>query len=378
MKAGLIGLGAIGAMHFKNISEGKIDGLELAGVFDERPPAPEKFPDAKIYKSLCEMFSDPDVDAVIIATPSFSHFELAKAALEAGKHALVEKPIALASADARELVKIAKDCGKICAVMLNQRTTPIYARIRELVASGELGRVNRASWFMTNWYRPQIYFSSSPWRGTWKGEAGGALINQSIHNIDIFTWIFGLPDTLRAWCKFGKYHDIEVEDEATACMEYAGGMTATFATCTGEFPGSNRFEIACDKGFLRAENGELFISRFESVADYTMNTKYMFGTPECVEITEKFDGNGEQHVGVLKNFVAAADCDGRLDFSAEEGYNSVCLANAMLLSAWTKSDVSFPFDDEKYARILSEKMRASKLRENPDTDFILDFQKSFR
>lgn len=150
------------------------------------------------------MFSDPDVDAVIIATPSFSHFELAKAALEAGKHALVEKPIALASADARELVKIAKDCGKICAVMLNQRTTPIYARIRELVASGELGRVNRASWFMTNWYRPQIYFSSSPWRGTWKGEAGGALINQSIHNIDIFTWIFGLPDTLRAWCKFGQ------------------------------------------------------------------------------------------------------------------------------------------------------------------------------
>ena len=142
MKAGLIGLGAIGAMHFKNISEGKIDGLELAGVFDERPPAPEKFPGAKIYKSLCEMFSDPDVDAVIIATPSFSHFELAKAALEAGKHALVEKPIALASADARELVKIAKDCGKICAVMLNQRTTPIYARIRELVASGELGRVN--------------------------------------------------------------------------------------------------------------------------------------------------------------------------------------------------------------------------------------------
>lgn len=378
MKTGLVGLGAIGAMHFKNIREGKIPDCELTCIFDEHEPSPEKFPSVKICAGLQEMLSDKTLDAVIVATPSFNHFQTAKTCLEAGKNVLVEKPIALSSLEAKSLAEIAKKNGKICAVMLNQRTTPLYARIRELVKSGELGKINRVSWFMTNWYRPQIYFSCSPWRGTWKGEAGGALLNQSIHNIDIFTWIFGLPKTLRAWCKFGKYHDIEVEDEATAFMDYEDGMSATFAACTGEYPGSNRFEIAGDKGFLRAEDGSLSIARFGSLRDYTTNTKYVFGSPDAVVNEEKFDGVGEQHIGVLKNFASAINKGTRLDYSADEGYNSVCLANAMLLSAWQAADVKFPFDDALYAGILAEKMAASKFRTKVDGDFILDFKKSFK
>ena len=378
MKLGVIGLGAIGSMHIKNIREGKVPNCEIACVCDEKYIDPVKFAGLKAYSNMGDMLKDPNVEAVLVATPSFNHFELAKKALEAGKHVLIEKPIALTSLDAKKIVDLARQKGKVCGIMLNQRTTPMYARIKQLVASGTLGKINRASWFMTNWYRPQIYFSSSNWRGTWKGEAGGALINQSIHNIDIFAWVFGMPQKLRAWCKFGKYHNIEVEDEATAYFEFDGGMTATFATATGEYPGTNRLEIAGDKGFLVAENDKLKITKFASLRDYTLNTKYVFGTPEDSVAEETFDGKGEQHSGVLSNFVRAVDNGENFDFDAQEGYNSVCLANAMLMSSWTNADVSFPFDDAAYAALLAEKTAQSKFRENVDSDFIIEFTKSFR
>lgn len=378
MKLGVVGLGAIGSMHINNIRQGKVPGVEIACVCDEKHIDPVKFAGLKAYSNVDDMLKDPDVEAVLVATPSFNHFALASKALEAGKHVLIEKPIALTSFDAAKIVELARRQNKVCGVMLNQRTTPLYSRIKELVSGGELGRVNRASWFMTNWYRPQIYFSSSNWRGTWKGEAGGALINQSIHNIDIFAWIFGMPEKLRAWCNFGKYHDIEVEDEATAYFHFPNSMTATFATSTGEFPGTNRLEIACDKGFLVAENDELKITRFASLSEYTRTTKYVFGTPESSTTIEQFPDKGAQHAGVLENFGRAVDSGAAFDFDALQGYNSVCLANAMLMSAWTDADVSFPFDDAAYAKLLAQKTASSKFREKVDTDFITEFTKSFR
>lgn len=378
MKLGVIGLGAIGSMHIKNIRDGKVPNCEIACVCDEKYIDPVKFAGLKAYSNVDDMLKDENVEAVLVATPSFNHFELAKKVLEADRHVLIEKPIALTSLDAKKIVSLAREKGKVCGIMLNQRTTPMYARIKQLVASGELGKINRASWFMTNWFRPQIYFSSSNWRGTWKGEAGGALINQSIHNIDIFAWVFGMPKKLRAWCKFGKYHNIEVEDEATAYFEFEGNMTATFATATGEYPGTNRLEIAGQKGFLVAENDTLKITKFGDLRDYTLNTKYVFGTPDDTVSEEKFEGKGEQHSGVLANFARAVDKGEKFDFDAQEGYNSVCLANAMLLSSWTNADVEFPFDDEAYAKMLAEKTANSKFRENVDTDFIIEFTKSFR
>ncbi len=379
MKLGLIGLGAIGSMHFKNVREGKVPNCEIIAVCDEKGVDTQKFDNCKAYLKVDEILADNSVEAVIVATPSFNHYSLAKRCLEAGKNVLVEKPAALTSLEAADIVNIARKCGKVCGIMLNQRTTPLYARIKELVQSGEIGKITRASWFMTNWYRPQIYFSSSNWRGTWKGEAGGALINQSIHNIDIFAWVFGMPSSLRAWCKFGKYHNIEVEDEATAYFDYANGMSATFCTCTGEFPGTNRLEIASDKGFIVAENDALKITRYNSVSDYTLNTKYVFGTPDSEESVETFDSKGGQHAEVLKNFADAVEGNTKdFAFDISEGYNSVCLANAMLMSSWTNSDVKFPFDDASYAKMLAEKTADSKFREKVDTDFIIEFTKSFR
>lgn len=226
VKFAVIGMGPIGSMHVDNLMSGKIPDAKIICACEQRPVNDPKYKELKIFGNLDEMLAAGGFDAVIVSTPSFTHFPLAKKCLEAGYHTLVEKPIALCTADALELQNIARKCGKTCAIMLNQRTTPIYTRIKELVENGEIGKINRISWTMSNWYRPDIYFASSPWRGTWKGEAGGALINQSIHNIDIWAWVFGMPKTLRAWCKYGKYHDIEVEDEVICHMDLPNGAQA--------------------------------------------------------------------------------------------------------------------------------------------------------
>lgn len=380
VKIGIVGLGPIGSMHADNLAAGKIPNARLVCACEQKPVDESKYSGVKIFKDIDEMLAKGGMDTVIISTPSFTHFPLGAKSLKAGFHTLVEKPVALCTEDAAELVKAAKDAGKLCAVMLNQRTTPIYARIKELVESGSLGEINRVDWTMTNWYRPDIYFTSSPWRGTWKGEAGGALLNQSIHNIDIFAWVFGMPRSVRAWCKFGKYHSIEVEDEVCCRMELSNGANATFATSTGEYPGLNRLTIAADKGFLVAENDSLKITRYKcgSLKKYTEETKYMFGVPESEEIVETFEGKGEQHVGVLKNFAGAIEGKEKLEYSAEEGAKSLEIANLMLLSAWTDSQADSPIDGAKYKKMLDKKSAASKLRENPKTDFIVEFQKSFR
>ena len=350
VKIGIVGLGPIGSMHADNLSAGKIPGAQLVCACEQKPVDESKYPGVKIFKDFDDMLAKGGMDAVIISTPSFTHFPLGEKSLKAGFHTLVEKPVALCTEDACGLVKAAKGAGRLCGVMLNQRTTPLYARIKELVESGSLGEINRVDWTMTNWYRPDIYFTSSPWRGTWKGEAGGALLNQSIHNIDIFAWVFGMPKSVRAWCKFGKYHSIEVEDEVCCRMELSNGANATFATSTGEYPGKK----------------------------YTEETKYMFGVPESEEIVETFEGKGEQHVGVLKNFAGAIEGKEKLEYSAEEGAKSLEIANLMLLSAWTDSQADSPIDGAKYKKMLEKKSAASKLRENPKTDFIVEFQKSFR
>ncbi len=380
IKFAVVGMGPIGSMHIDNLMSEKIEGATLACVCESRAVTDEKYASLKIYSDIDQMLAEGGFDAVIISTPSFTHFPLAKKSLEAGFHTLVEKPIALCTADAIELQNIAKKCGKTCAVMLNQRTTPLYARIKELIDNGEIGKINRISWTMSNWYRPDIYFSSSPWRGTWKGEAGGALINQSIHNIDIWAWAFGMPEKLRAWCKYGKYHDIEVEDEVICHLDMPDGASATFITSTGEHPGSNRLEIAGDKAFVVAEGGKLSISRFvdTSLSEYTANTLYMFGSPDVEETVETFEGNGEQHIGVIKNFVNALNGNGTLDFDASQGELSLELANAMLMSSWTNSEISLPLDHAEYKKLLDEKIATSKLREKPKTNAIVDFKKSFR
>ncbi|HPA19236.1 MAG TPA: Gfo/Idh/MocA family oxidoreductase [Verrucomicrobiae bacterium] len=380
MKLAIVGLGNIGRMHAQNLLAGKAPGVELAAIVESRPIPPGEFDVVPHFGKLAALIKADVADAVLVATPSFDHFPTAIAALKAGLHALVEKPIALHAADARILESAAKRTKCKIAVMLNQRLDNRYERIRDIVVSGKLGHVRRFSWAMTNWFRPDIYFTSSPWRGTWKGEAGGALLNQCIHNLDILAWLFGMPKRLRAYCAMGKYHKIEVEDEVNACMEFPNGISGSFVGSTGEHPGVNRLEIFGDRGTLLFNNDELVITTLkQSLQEYSATTTDPFGTPEFDRIRETLAPAPPRHSDIIRNFADYIATGAPPIGPARDGAQSVELANAMLYSTWTNRDVTFPLDAAAYKRALMRRIAKSHLRKPSVTVApVTSMGKSFR
>jgi predicted dehydrogenase len=247
--------------------------------------------------------------------------------------------------------------------MFNQRTDPHYLAIRKLIRTGKLGPVRRISWVVTDWFRPQAYYASAGWRATWAGEGGGVLLNQCPHNLDLFQWLFGMPVRVHGFCQFGRYHAIEVEDDVTAYFEMEGGAHATFVTSTGEAPGTNRLEIAAEKGRVVIERDRIVFTQNEvPTSVFSAKTKEPFSAPPTKEVAITAKGIGTQHIGIIRNF-AAAILDGTpLVAPAEEGLRSVELANAILLSAWTGRPVDLPMKSAVYSRWLKKKIAGSTRR----------------
>src|SRR5690606_18674733 len=254
VRVGVVGIGNMGSAHAVYLFENQIENGELAAVCDINPKrlewAKNRFGDrVKLFEDAEAMFSSGTVDGVIIATPHYHHPSLAIAAFEKGLHVLCEKPAGVYTKQVREMNEAAKKSNKVFSMMFNQRTNPLYQKVRDLIVSGELGEIKRTNWIITNWYRSQSYYDSGSWRATWAGEGGGVMLNQSPHQLDLWQWTTGLmPKRVRAFCSFGKYRNIEVEDDVTTYVEYENGATGVFITSVGEAPGTNRFEIAGDRG----------------------------------------------------------------------------------------------------------------------------------
>jgi predicted dehydrogenase len=309
-----------------------------------------------VFADAEELMDSGLVDAILIATPHYSHTALGIAALERGLHLLVEKPISVHKADAERLIAAHRggETQKF-AVMFNQRTDPFYLRIREMIRGGKLGEIRRVNWIITNWYRTAAYYSASGWRATWAGEGGGVLLNQAPHNLDLFQWLFGMPVRMRAFCQMGRYHDIEAEDDVTAYLELENGANAVFVTTTGEAPGTNRLEIAGELGRLVYENEQLTFARNEvAMSEFSKMAESGFAMPKSTEEVLPISGHGEQHAGILNNFADAILDGAELIAPGAEGIRSVELANAMLYSTFTGKTVELPLDGAAYARQLEE------------------------
>lgn len=357
VRFGVVGFGNIGSMHAENLFQGKIEGAILTALCDIDPArqqkAREKYPSVKTFASHEAMFESGEVDAVIIAVPHYFHHSIAIAAFAAGLHVLTEKPAGVRVSDVKEMNAAAEKSGLVFGIMFNQRTNPLFAKARELMKSGELGEPKRLTWIITNWYRTQSYYDSGSWRATWDGEGGGVLTNQSPHNLDIAQWIFGMPKRVRAFCKEGLYHDITVEDLAVIHGEYENGATMQFITTTGEFPGSNRLEIAGEGGKLVIEGGKLKLWKLK-----TPEKEVRFGSREGMpqipcDYTEILPDSPETaHCGILQNFTRAILFGEPLLADGREGICQVTLTNAAYLSSWSDSWVELPFDDEVYNKAL--------------------------
>jgi len=380
VRLGLIGAGSMGTTHAANILAGKIPGLTLAAVSDPLPQALETFGDIPRFAESEALIVSGLVDAVLIVTPHYSHTTLGIAALQAGLHVMVEKPISVHKADCERLLAAHTDPARVFAAMFNQRTDPFYLKLRQLLTSGELGEVRRINWIITNWFRSEAYYASGGWRATWQGEGGGVLLNQCPHNLDLLQWLFGMPSRVRAFCALGKYHGIEVEDEVTAFLEYPNGATGVFITSTGEAPGTNRLEVTTERGRVVIEDDRFQWRRNEiPTSEFSRTTSQRFGTPETWEINIPIDGHGGQHVELLRNFTAAILDGTPLIAPAAEGIHSVELANAMLLSSFTGETVSLPIDSGAYEALLKKKIAESRFVKTVNLEAAAsdDFSKSF-
>jgi len=366
VRFGIIGLGNMGSSHLRSIVAKKVHRAEVKAVCDIKDERLEWArgilgDGAKYYNDASELIRSGSVDAVIVATPHYFHPVYAIQAMENGLHVIVEKPAGVYTKQVEEMNRAAQENeGLVFGIMFNQRTNPIYMKARELVRSGEVGEIKRINWIITDWYRPQAYYNSSDWRATWKGEGGGVLMNQSPHQLDLLQWICGMPKRVRAFCAEGKYHDIEVEDDVTAYMEYDNGATAVFITSTGDTPGSNRLEIQGEKGRIVIENGKLdFWSLKVGEREFCKTSKRSFAVPETWKCDIPLSDKNPQHAGVFNDFVNAILDGTKLLAEGREGIHSVELANAMYLSSWTDDFVDIPVDEDKYYELLQEKIKNS-------------------
>ena len=336
VRLGIIGMGNIGKYHADYLLNQKVSRAELVAVADAFAPL-EAYPSLRTFKDGGDLIRSGAVDAVIIATPHYQHTTLGIAALEAGLHVIVEKPISVHKADAERLIAAhARRPDLVFSAMFQLRTEPRYVKIKRLITSGELGEIIRVNWIITDWFRTEAYYASGGWRATWKGEGGGVLLNQCPHNLDLIQWLAGMPARVRGFCQLGRYHQIEVEDNVTVYFEYPNGATGVFITTTGEAPGTNRLEVTGDRGKLVLEDGKLtFWRTTSSVAQFIKESTTGFGTPEVWKCEIPSGGGGEEHKDVTKAWVKAIISGTPLVAPGTEGIRSLEISNAMMLSAWT-------------------------------------------
>ena len=306
LRLGIIGLGNMGQFHANAIAAGKITDCRLAAVCDPDGRQLVRHLPARGFLSSSELINSGEVDAVLIATPHYSHTTIGIEALDAGLHVLIEKPLSVHKADCERLLAAHRGQKQVFAAMFNQRTDPYYLKLREMIRDDELGTIRRINWIVTHWFRTAVYYASSSWRATWAGEGGGVLLNQSPHQLDLWQWLFGMPTKVRAFCQFGRYHDIEVEDDVTAYFEYENGTTGVLITSTGEAPGTDRLEIAAEKGRVIIQDDRFYWTRNEvPMSKFSKESPDGFAKPQTSEMEIPIAGHGGQHNEVLQNFVNA-------------------------------------------------------------------------
>jgi predicted dehydrogenase len=355
VRLGIIGLGNMGNFYAQAILDGKVPGMCLGAVCDMDKDRIAAFEGVGQFTDTDELLNSGVVDAVHIATPHYFHTTLGIAALEAGLHVLVDKPISVHKADCERLIAAHTNKDQVFGGMFNQRTDPRFLKLKSLIDNGELGKINRIQWTVTDWFRTEAYYGSGAWRATWKGEGGGVLLNQCPHQLDLWQWLFGMPVEIYSQCDLGRFHDIEVEDAVTALMRYENGTTGVFISTTGESPGVNRLEIAAERGLVLLEGDTIRWTRNEEESStFSKKSDQGFAKPSSWDVEIPVAASGDQHMAVFKNFAEAIRGEKELFSPAEDGINSVELANAILSSGLKGQPISLPLDSAEYEAVLNK------------------------
>ena len=376
IRLGIIGSGNMGSGHAERIDQGQCPDFTLAAVADINPAriawCKENLKgDVAYFDDAIAMLDSGLVDACIVAVPHYYHPYFAIECMKRGIHVMVEKPAGVYTKQVREMMAVADEHPEVkFGVMFNQRTNCIYRRMRELVQSGDYGEIRRVNWLITSWYRPQAYYDSGSWRATWAGEGGGVLLNQCPHQLDLWQWICGMPVRVESHLKYGKWHDIEVEDDVTTYVEYANGATGVFITSTGDAYGTNRLEIQLDRAKLVATENELTVLEYDvAESEFTKTNTVPFGRMGAHEVDPQLDGLNPQHNGVLKAWGGAILRGTPMVADGREGIKGVILSNAMHLSSFLGKTIELPFDEDLYYEELMKRAKTSRHKENVSSVF---------
>jgi len=373
IRFGIIGLGNQGNNYIKRFENGQIENGEISALCDVNPVKIEKVKNRTPLKNIVyfddykKMLDSGLVDAVLVETPHYQHPEIAIECLNRNVNVIVDKPAGVYTKQVREMNEVAEKSKAHFAVLFNQRTTAVYRKMRELILSGEIGEIQRVTWIITDWFRTQQYYDSGSWRATWSGEGGGVLINQCPHQIDLIQWVVGMmPKKVRGFCHYGKWHDIEVEDDVTAYFEYENGATGVFITTTGEAPGTNRFEVSGTKGKVLCEGGKLYINKNTADSqEFSKDPANTFGggklLGQMVEV--ETDGKNPAHAGIINNFANALLGLEEFFVDGKEGIKGVELMNAIELSGWKGGEaVTIPVNEDEYLEELNKHRKTSRLK----------------
>ncbi|HAG68700.1 MAG TPA: oxidoreductase [Lachnospiraceae bacterium] len=381
IRTAVTGVGNMGGKYAAMLFGGSVKGLELCALTrigscsgDLLKPAVSA--GVPVYDSAKELFTAVEegrlkLDAVIVATPHFSHEECVVRAFRNGLHVLCDKPSGVYSRQARQMEEAADRSRRVYAMVFNQRTLPVYRTLKELVESGRYGALKRVHWAVTDWYRPEAYYRLGSWRATWDKDGGGVLLNQCPHNLDLLQWICGMPARVQGFCKKGLFHDIEVEDAATAYMEWENGATGTFITSTGEAPGVNRLELAMEEALLICENGTIRIGDVSrelgvSEAEYrrTATDPFRKITGDWTELRPEKEEHPYERV--LQAFCDEINGTGRSVADGREGRKSLLISNAIYLSSWEKRMVELPRPGSGREREFEEAFEAALKKASRD------------
>ena len=372
IRYGIIGLGNQGSHYVRKIFDaGKAVDACVTAMCDINPAKIENIKavttntDAVYFENYIEMLDSGLCDAVLVEVPHYQHPEMVIECLKRGINVICDKPAGVYAKQVREMNEVARASRAKFGMMFNQRTNCLYRKMREMIANGDIGELQRVTWIITDWYRTQFYYDSGSWRATWEGEGGGVLINQCPHQLDLVQWVVGkLPKYVNGFCQYGKWHDIEVEDEVTAYFEYDNGATGMFITTTGETPGTNRFEVSGTRGKLLCEGGKLYFYKNDADSqEHSAVSDNGFAKPKCEMIEVETDGLNPQHSGIINNFTRALLGKEKFFVDGVEGINGVELMNAIEFSGWHGGvRVELPVGEEEYIAELNEKRKTSRLK----------------
>ena len=381
VRIGIVGMGVQGSLY-ANILTGtsipymppikKPENMILVAVSSRSEKAKEfaSHLEGVTYFSDWKAMIDSDLcDAIIITVPHYLHHEVAIYALEAGKHVLCEKPADVRASDVEKMIAARDKSEKelTLATLFNQRTNPLFRRLKSVIWTGELGEMRRVNWICNNWWRPDSYYKSNNWRATWAGEGGGITVNQIPHQLDLLNMLCGIPSRVYSINRYGAHRDIRVENDVTISLEYPNGATGVFVACTHDPLGTDRLELDFNKGKIIVENSnQATIYRFLqseeewneslSMRDLMMMRQNSDNLYEIEEIKEA-PTYGTEYVDIFENFANHILTGEPLFATMEDGLREVQLANSIQLSGWSNMPIDHPSNSGAYNAWLDSKIK---------------------